>query len=626
MAPIRRLVLRSTSAALVACAAAAQNPEPIARLVDALVSGRWSGTAEHAYADLALATARAECGLRVADGFWDWLGRTPKVREVVVWATTADPGPKFFQCLERLRSEHEEAVRDLPHLAVGFAFAWSGGDGATPNRRWPSWTRGRSAIPSMSSSFAWYVEHRRELPFRIDRACWKLLAYTALNDVPFDERTWVLDRYRGRDVAELRNLFAEVPYVVDGLEGKAQSLPNMVGDGGVCTVNTQFQMATLRTLGVPATFGGGPGHCWPCWMEVEGRRTTFHRVNDLGNADGTLGEHGFSPHRFESDLRMLADGLSLGVSRLRDADLCGAALDRIEGRAPARAASALVGVLRKNPHSIRAWHAIGASIHTGRATSRDAVAAIRLAAELLADHPRVMLRLLPALLPPTHTTPRSAAIVAAMAEVRARIDDASAWPDDLRRLTIEFLEQAGDLAPEAPRLRLQLLQEARDDRVTEPADGLARTRALGGEGGAPFEDVGGGDRSRLIGFRYSTTDFFGHCVIGSIQPLYADDTRRFAGRTLGKRSGDPLEAVVPDGHRLVGIEARGGDRFDGFRLVSAPLDRNGRADMTAVAFGPWCGGSGNGWGILLGARPDEIAGIHGRAGDAIDAMGLVVRR
>jgi hypothetical protein len=80
--------------ALMLCGAArpaVAQDEQAARLADALSSGRWNPTAQRAYADLALARARAACGARVPAAFWEWLAQTPRVRAVVEWATAADP-------------------------------------------------------------------------------------------------------------------------------------------------------------------------------------------------------------------------------------------------------------------------------------------------------------------------------------------------------------------------------------------------------------------------------------------------------------------------------------------------------------------------------------------------------
>ncbi|MBK9129843.1 MAG: hypothetical protein IPM13_18975 [Phycisphaerales bacterium] len=196
-----------------------------AALATAVAAGRWSPTVERAYADYAVARARQRCGERVGAELWAWLDAHPRVRDVVVWATVVEPGPKVFVCLDRLRRAHGDAVATLPDLAVGFALAWSAGEDDEPRRAWESWTRGRSPIPTMEASFAWYAEHAHRLVFPIRSASWQVLAYTALNDVPLDERAWVLKRYRGKRPADLRSVLGRCRTSAGGLDGSPGPSP-----------------------------------------------------------------------------------------------------------------------------------------------------------------------------------------------------------------------------------------------------------------------------------------------------------------------------------------------------------------------------------------------------------------
>lgn len=603
--------------------AADAQDERAARLVDELSGGRWTRDAREAYGELALERARAACGARVSPEFWEWLARTPKVREVVVWATAADPPPSVFVRLDRLRAHDPDEVEELPDLAVGFAFAWSAGDDDRPRRQWESWTQGRAPIPSMSESFAWYAQHRRRLASPVEGTCWQLLAYTALNDVPLEERAWVLERYRGKDVDELHGLFGEVPYVQGGLDGKARTLANMLEFGGVCTVNTQYHMAVMRTLGVPATFGGGPGHCWPCWIAHERGDPVFARVNDLGNADGVLGERGLAGHERESDLRLLARALDHGPERLRDAELCAAALRCLGADAPHSACAALARELDGNPYALQAWLTAARSVGAQRATSRTGVALLDRLSRSLGEYPRATLRVLRAAIPAQDSPGFDERTAEAFVRACSRLDGDPELATDVRRTLIEFEARAGS-AEEAARMRLALLRETQDDGAAVDSAGLVRTRTLGGGGGGAFVDRAPDDAC-LVGMRYSTAVWSGHRILASIQPLYSDGSGVTAGRIHGRPGSDVREILVPPGSVVIGVEVVSGAMLDGLRLVSAAR-RSGENDDEDLRFGEWAGGSGDGWGALLGATGGAVVGIHGRCGTMVDALGLVTGR
>ncbi|MBK9129842.1 MAG: hypothetical protein IPM13_18970, partial [Phycisphaerales bacterium] len=93
------------------------------------------------------------------------------------------------------------------------------------------------------------------------------------------------------------------------------------------------------------------------------------------------------------------------------------------------------------------------------------------------------------------------------------------------------------------------------------ADG-GRTRLLGGSGGSAFEERLD-PAARLIGFRYTIGEYFGHRVLASIQPLFRIEGRVEAARTFGQPRGEPMEITAGEGFEVIGLEARSGDVFDG---------------------------------------------------------------
>ncbi|MCR9247688.1 MAG: hypothetical protein NXI31_21895 [bacterium] len=625
------IVLSAGDRGLSAQAEAPRSPlDAASELARILGSGRWHDGAERAYGRLALARAKEVCGSRVAKDFWGWLDDRARLRRRVVWASAVAPEPAFYVRLDSLRRAHPRAVDALPDLAVGFALAWSSGTDEVPALAWEPWTFGRSAIPGMAASFAWYAEHRRDLAARVEHTNWQLLAFTALNDVPFDERAWALERYRGKPVRELRHLFSEVPYVHEGLDAHPHTLANMIEHGGVCTVNTQYQMAVLRTLGCPATYGGGPGHVWPCWLTGMGRNAAFDRVNDLGNADGVLGQWGLTGLRYESDLRVLTRAMRHGMSQLEAAELCAAAVTMLGGRAPAGSFKALSATLRRNPYAQRAWRTLMTGIANQRVPQKLASSSLRVLVRALEEHPRVAVRVLEDALPrglggQYHREIAEAFVAACDGCIRAA-DGAAEPVRAARRLAIRYHEGIGNQEI-AARLRLELLR----DEAAAPADGgpngLTRTTLAGGGGGSEFvdaiepADLAAGNRT-LRGLRYTTAHYSGHLVIGSVQALYSDGSE---GQTFGQVRGGPREVVVPAGHRLLGVEVVSGNLLDGFRLVTCLAEPGRRDPKGQPVFGDWAGGSGKGFGRWLEIPGAPVIGIHGRSGSMIDAFGLIAR-
>ncbi len=594
-------------------------------LAAALQRGRWTAEAEAQLSDAILAEARAAAESKVPESFWPWLDAQPALRGLVVQAAAAHGlSTKGFACLARLVEAAADDVARHPELAVGFALAWSGGEGDEPARRWGSWTGGRAPIPTMVESFRWYVAQQRRLLTPLRGTPFQLLAMVALNDVPLEERAWVLERYRGRDLDQLHDIFAEVPYIHGGLDGKAESLPNMVEHGGVCTVNTQYQMAALRTLGVPTVYAGGPGHCWPCWIGVRGRRFAFDRTNDLGNADGTLGEWGTEGPVFESDLKLLAAALQAGVERVRDAELCAAAVWRLGAQAAPGAWQAVQRVLERSPLAERAWVLVAGAVAAGHADADRAPQLLAASARALGECPEAALRVFRRFALLDGGVAYGPDFVAAVEQVGARLAKHDSVGERARRIVVEHLERSG-AAERAGSLRYQRLAVETVREVTVPDEhGLCRTRILGGGGGSAFEDVAR-DGEVLRGFRYTLSEYAGHRVVGSIQPVFVDAAgARRVGAVHGEPRGEVQEVLLPDGGILVGIEARGGDRFDGFRLVSATgFDREG--GPLEPRFSAWAGGAGDGWGTLLEVRGAAAVGIAGRAGAQLDALGLVGR-
>lgn len=169
-----------------------------------------------------------------------------------------------------------------------------------------------------------------------------------------------------------------------------------------------------------------------------------------------------------------------------------------------------------------------------------------------------------------------------------------------------------DREEEAHRLWFEELAALRGD---DP--GLGPEPVLvGGSGGESFEDAPAG--GELVGLRVTTTGYNGRTVIGSVQGIFRADGAEVVGQRHGQlRAGSP-ELRAPEGWRVAGLVAAGGDRLDGFQLVYVPRDGSDRR----VRMSEWIG-SHRERELLIGGRGVVITGIRGRAGADVDALGLV---
>lgn len=180
----------------------------------------------------------------------------------------------------------------------------------------------------------------------------------------------------------------------------------------------------------------------------------------------------------------------------------------------------------------------------------------------------------------------------------------------------------------APELASQLLSRVFRNLAPKPHlrfdnDGFRRTVLFGGGGGGEFEDRGG-NGCFLVGLRHTTINWSGHAILRSIQPLYLVDHRRVEGKVHGLRNGRPVESVAKPGYAVGGLLVRSGHRIDGYAVVFMRIAGN-RLDPEDFYVGAWQGGRGGGGERLLGGHGLAIAGICGRKGADIDALGLVER-
>jgi hypothetical protein len=137
-------------------------------------------------------------------------------------------------------------------------------------------------------------------------------------------------------------------------------------------------------------------------------------------------------------------------------------------------------------------------------------------------------------------------------------------------------------------------------------------------GGYPFEDRATGNEV-LIGLRVTLGHIGPPRIIKSIEPIYSAGMK---SKTYGKPSLQVLEVRAKPGYAVGGIKVRSGKRIDGMRVIF--FRQSGDRLLPDDRYeSRWLGGYGgpNSGEILSQEKP--VIGVHGRAGDDLDAIGLI---
>ena len=165
--------------------------------------------------------------------------------------------------------------------------------------------------------------------------------------------------------------------------------------------------------------------------------------------------------------------------------------------------------------------------------------------------------------------------------------------------------------------------------AAEKGSTVRRTLTVGGNGGTKFEDRLG--IVPLVGFNVTFFDYSGHLVIGSIQPIYRTNHSTIVSKTYGNPNGKVVSMQAKAGYAVGGIVAKGGDLFDGFKVVFMRLHA-GQLDKNQSYESEWVGNregfaasaeSIKAQGTYLGCDGKLVIGIFGGSGFAVDSIGLL---
>lgn len=128
----------------------------------------------------------------------------------------------------------------------------------------------------------------------------------------------------------------------------------------------------------------------------------------------------------------------------------------------------------------------------------------------------------------------------------------------------------------------------------------------------------------LIGADLTTGKDFAATVVKSIQPVYLSVDGIVRGNTLGQTHSNSTKVMAKPGYGIGAVTCRSGSRMDRIRFTFMRITAKG-LDPRDSYESDWIGGEGGSRDIKSSAEGRIVFGIHGHAGDNLDAIGLLVR-
>ena len=213
----------------------------------------------------------------VSEKAWDQICKQPVIRQGLLVGAMPDCSPNVPRILQTLQAKFGPAAEGHPHLALAFALGGAGPEHAGVSEECGlDRKRGRTP-PTVEQSFAYYLQHESIMHASLRDTPWPILAYVVDNDVPLDEREWVLKQYGKVSEKDLGKIYYDVDYDTMKLQGKPRlvgpsTLPNLAKFGGICTDRTYYASRVMKSLGIPAFYNCGEGksslHAWVQWVQT----------------------------------------------------------------------------------------------------------------------------------------------------------------------------------------------------------------------------------------------------------------------------------------------------------------------------------------------------------------------
>lgn len=143
----------------------------------------------------------------------------------------------------------------------------------------------------------------------------------------------------------------------------------------------------------------------------------------------------------------------------------------------------------------------------------------------------------------------------------------------------------------------------------------------------------GGDRDRfydmapkggvLVGVRVSYIAKMGGHKVSSVRPVYRVGQKLVDGKRYGTLLGKEEKAIAKDGYAVGAVNTHTGITVDGFELVFMKVDGD-RLDASDAYNSPWLGDTRGGSPRNVSSDGKVPAGLQGRSGNEVNALGLIV--
>lgn len=248
-------------------------------LLQQAAEGRLTDDLIALYRAYAVARVQERFADAVPPEFWPWLDSKQSVRDGLLAELDPERDDRVLRSLDTLRRAYGKRLDTYHQLALAFAFVW-GRAGSTGVRCHPR-AAGRAARLEIGDAFGFYLQNERAMSSPLRQTPWPLLVHVANNDLPMEQRRWVVRKYPRRSVRAFGKLYYDVPYDYAKLEGRPSlgdrpyTLENILKYGGFCGDRTYFASRVLKSLGVPSMFDHGRGergaHAWVAWIAPHGK-------------------------------------------------------------------------------------------------------------------------------------------------------------------------------------------------------------------------------------------------------------------------------------------------------------------------------------------------------------------
>lgn len=128
----------------------------------------------------------------------------------------------------------------------------------------------------------------------------------------------------------------------------------------------------------------------------------------------------------------------------------------------------------------------------------------------------------------------------------------------------------------------------------------------------------------LVGVHVSYVLKFGGPKISSVRPVYRVGEKTVEGKRYGSVQSKEVKAVAKPGYAVGAVNTRTGLSVDGFELVFMRIDGE-HLDGSDSYHSPWLGDKKGGSPRDVSSEDQLPVGLQGRAGQEVNALGLIVK-